>query len=549
MSAGRLDAAGPYLYTCEWFPLTLPWRMVCLTSQERTDTMDRSLTRRGALRLFGGAATLAATGLLSACGAATTTVASTTSQAAVSNVQASGKPLPTPTVDVLAQLKAASTPLTITGSPTNMGDQARVALWNKQHPDAQTTIIQLSLGQGVAAESKYIALLASGTPPSVVVFDRFQVATYAIRGAFRPLDDLIAQEKYDMGRFMPATVDEGKGMDGKQYALPTGTDDRVLYWNKDLFQQAGLDPEKPPQDWPTLKDYATRLTKAQGAQVQQLGMAMNFGPQAFYLWSWAGGGHWLKRLGNGKPDPWHADFSNAANVDALAYLYGLLQVQGGQRPLEWGQKNSGGAGIQNTAWGVLPKYQDVFSAGKVAMTVAGNWSLGGIARTYAQTKLNFGVTSIPRKDAGMAPITWAGGWSYVISHGVKDPAAAFKLATTFLTEEYELAYNAAAQIDQAKTTPGAIYFPGSTAQPAIDSVLHTHYKANIPAVDSAWDTSQQLMTHSRFRPLTAAAAEMWDAEKLVYDQALAGTPPQQALDQAQQTVQAHLDQRAQQLGK
>ena len=80
-------------------------------------------------------------------------------------------------------------------------------------------------------------------------------------------------------------------------------------------------------------------------------------------------------------------------------------------------------------------------------------------------------------------------------------------------------------------------------------MLHTQYKANIPAVDGAWDISQQLMAHSRFRPLTAAAAEMWDAEKLVWDQALAGTPPQQALDQAQQSLQAVLDQRAQQMGK
>jgi multiple sugar transport system substrate-binding protein len=509
--------------------------------------MDQSLTRRGALRLLGGATTLAAAGLLAACGAATATAVATTTQAAATSAPAGGKPAPTPTVDVLAQLKAAKTPLTITGDPTNMGDQARVDLWNKQHADSQVSIIQLSLGQGVAAESKYIALLAGGTPPSVVVFDRFQVATYAIRGAFRPLNDLIAQEKYDLSQFMAATVEEGKGMDGKQYALPTGTDDRLLYWNKDLFQQAGLDPEKPPQDWPTLKDYATRLTKSQGTEIQQLGMGLNFAPQAFYLWSWAGGGHWLKRLGNGKPDPWHADISNAANADALSYLYGLLQVQGGQRPLAWAQKNSGGAGVQNTSWGSVPKFQDVFSASKVAMIIAGNWSLGNIARTYAQTKLNFGVTSIPRKDAAMPPLTWSGGWSYVISHGVKDAAAAFKLATTFLTKEYELAYSAAAQADQAKKTPGAIYFPGSTAQPAIDKVLHTQYKANIPAVDGAWDTSQELMNHSRFRPLTAAAAEMWDAEKLVYDQALAGTPPQQALDQAQQTVQAVLDQRAQTL--
>jgi len=125
-------------------------------------------------------------------------------------------------------------------------------------------------------------------------------------------------------------------------------------------------------------------------------------------------------------------------------------VQNGQRPLAWAQKNSGAPGIQNTSWGELPKFQSPFSASKVAMFIDGNWSLGGIARTFAETKLNFGVTSIPRKDAAMPQLTWSGGWSYVISHGVKDAAAAFQLATTFLNKEYQLAANAASQAYQLK---------------------------------------------------------------------------------------------------
>ncbi|HEV7215792.1 MAG TPA: hypothetical protein VGP33_11785, partial [Chloroflexota bacterium] len=161
--------------------------------------------------MLGGVSTLAAADLLAACGAAATAVATSTTATATS-APPGGKPAPTPSVDVLVQMKAAQTPLTITGDPTNTGDQARVNLWNKQHADAQVSITQLSLGQSVAAESKYIALLVGGTPPSVVVFDRFQVATYAIRGALRPLNDLIAQGKYDMSQCIAATVDEGKGM-------------------------------------------------------------------------------------------------------------------------------------------------------------------------------------------------------------------------------------------------------------------------------------------------------------------------------------------------
>jgi hypothetical protein len=73
------------------------------------------------------------------------------------------------------------------------------------------------------------------------------VAIYAIRGALRPLNDLIAQEKYDMSQCIAATVDEGKGMDGKQHALPVGT------WRDDGVAARGAAPcrhsSRSAQQW------------------------------------------------------------------------------------------------------------------------------------------------------------------------------------------------------------------------------------------------------------------------------------------------------------
>ena len=76
-----------------------------------------------------------------------------------------------------------------------------------------------------------------------------------------PLDDFIKRDKYDMNRFAPLVVPEAKGLDGKWYALIRSVDNRLLYWNKEAFQEVGLDPDKAPATWDELKQFAIRLTK------------------------------------------------------------------------------------------------------------------------------------------------------------------------------------------------------------------------------------------------------------------------------------------------
>jgi sn-glycerol 3-phosphate transport system substrate-binding protein len=60
---------------------------------------------------------------------------------------------------------------------------------------------------------------------------------------------------------------------GKTWGIPFQRSTVVMYWNKDLFKEAGLDPNKPPTSWAELKDMATRLTrKDAGGKVSQYGV-------------------------------------------------------------------------------------------------------------------------------------------------------------------------------------------------------------------------------------------------------------------------------------
>ena len=149
------------------------------------------------------------------------------------------------------------------GSPTDDGRKDQVAAWNAKYPNLKLTFgtQHNTTAQGEASFAPIIAAAAAGVPPTVVDFDRFQVAAMALKRLWMPLDDFIKRDKYDMTRFAPLVVPEAKGLDGKWYALIRSADDRLLYWNKEAFQEVGLDPEKPPATWDELRQFAIRLNK------------------------------------------------------------------------------------------------------------------------------------------------------------------------------------------------------------------------------------------------------------------------------------------------
>jgi multiple sugar transport system substrate-binding protein len=90
------------------------------------------------------------------------------------------------------------------------------------------------------------ALIAAGNQPDIIVVSFGpQIGTYAAQEAVVPLDDMPgAQELFD--RLEPATVEQ---IYGHHYYVPIGADVTMMLYNKELFEEAGLDPEDPPATW------------------------------------------------------------------------------------------------------------------------------------------------------------------------------------------------------------------------------------------------------------------------------------------------------------
>jgi multiple sugar transport system substrate-binding protein len=113
--------------------------------------------------------------------------------------------------------------------------------------------------------TKLDAAYAAGNPPAVIGFHIQEVAPYANKGMLEPIGDRLEKLGLDKGDFVAGTL-EGGAYNGKQYAVPIDVHPVAMYYNVDMFKEAGLDPNKPPKNLDELISYAKKLTKPDGSQ-------------------------------------------------------------------------------------------------------------------------------------------------------------------------------------------------------------------------------------------------------------------------------------------
>ena len=86
----------------------------------------------------------------------------------------------------------------------------------------------------------------------------------AAKGAIYPVHQLMADagETFDPNAYLPAVYGYYSTTDGKLLSMPFNSSTPVLYYNKDAFKKAGLDPDKPPKTWSDMEQYAKKLLAA-----------------------------------------------------------------------------------------------------------------------------------------------------------------------------------------------------------------------------------------------------------------------------------------------
>jgi sn-glycerol 3-phosphate transport system substrate-binding protein len=111
-----------------------------------------------------------------------------------------------------------------------------------------------------------IAAFRSGSPPHILqVFEVGTATMMAAKGAIKPVYELMADasEPFDPAAYLQTVTSYYTTPDGKLLSLPFNSSTPILYYNKEAFRLAGLDPNKAPATWPEV-EAAARATQKVG---------------------------------------------------------------------------------------------------------------------------------------------------------------------------------------------------------------------------------------------------------------------------------------------
>src|ERR671928_121962 len=131
--------------------------------------------------------------------------------------------------------------------------------WNRREVIAGAAALASG---GVARPAMALTAHKSGTPPVTSVLLSTDMFTLIDEEAIVPIDGFIKtdEDRKWLSSFFPGFMLNSRTPD-KVWGVPFQRSTIVLYWNKELFKEAGLDPDKAPKNWQEQLEFAQKLTK------------------------------------------------------------------------------------------------------------------------------------------------------------------------------------------------------------------------------------------------------------------------------------------------
>jgi len=159
----------------------------------------------------------------------------------------------------LAQELSLYYPVAVGGPITKIVDKL-VADFEKEHPGIK--IKPVYAGSYQDTTTKVLTAAKGGDAPHMAVMLSTDMYTLIDEGVVVPFDELVKTpaDRAWMSSFYPGFMKNSQ-TGGKTWGIPFQRSTIVMYWNKELFKQAGLDPNRPPQNWAELVEYGKKLTQ------------------------------------------------------------------------------------------------------------------------------------------------------------------------------------------------------------------------------------------------------------------------------------------------
>ncbi|MFN8400292.1 MAG: extracellular solute-binding protein [Anaerolineales bacterium] len=400
---------------------------------------------------------------------------------------------------------------------TSQVDTLRVWIqWGDNPQQIQALFDKYTAETGIKVEvtapletDKILPALTGSEPPDVLVLSGGDlVKSYYKEGLVDDLNSAVATGGIDLNDFFDAPLNQCRSGD-KILCLPWGTDMYALFWNKDLFEAAGLDPETPPATMEELAEFADKLTKvAPDGSLEQIGFLPDMGWDHSDLYINMYGGFWYNEDGT------QMTVNSQPVLDALTWQQQFYTKYGVDNVMAF---SSGWADTYMSA-------DYPFYTGKLAMYVDGEWMTGPNFINAFKPEASYGVAPFPppADHPDRANTAVVQGTVAVIPSGAPNKEASAKLLAWMMSPEVvaeEFCFNA-----NLPTSKKAAEDPCFTSNPK--------FKVFTDLISSP---------NAKIIVTTPISLEFNDAWGLVIEQVLhAGMDPKPILDDVQAEFEVKL---------
>lgn len=270
--------------------------------------------------------------------------------------------------------------------------------FNKENKDG----IKVKMDISSDFDSQLSTAFAAGEGPTMILSSSAYRFTYG--DYLQDVSDVFDKTDLDKTDFIQSYLDYCSD-DDKTYFVPFQVVGYYMYWNKDLFKQAGLDPETPPANWDEWAKDAAKITDS-GKNIYGSGISYDYAYQIAHIMQRFGG--LAVTDDNGK---WKANFENNAGYEKFLNMYKDM-IDKGDNPVE-------------------ADTDSMVSAGQVGITVGGPWVTAGLDTAG----VDYGIGLIPQDDAGDMNSVEVIGFGITTAASDAEKEAAYKFIEWWNTQD------------------------------------------------------------------------------------------------------------------
>ena len=326
--------------------------------------------------------------------------------------------------------------LTVSGFSSSPAEDALVKAnldkFTQAHPNIKLNWAPITGDYAV----KMRANVASGTVPDVFYLSPAMSSEFITNGKALNLSPYMAKDNVPASDYYPALLSPFSCKNGQVFGLPKDWNSLGVFYNKTMFQAAGLQFPGANWTWDDMLTDAKKLTHDTNNPAKVVyGITLPADASRWAAFLFAAGGSVLNRDGT------QAAFDNQAGIDSLKFYASFQKQHAGALPTQVG---AGWAG-------------DAFGKQKAAMALEGGWLIPYMTSTFPNVQYDIAPVPVDSATGKRADLIYTNAWSAY--SGTKHPEAAWELIRYMTGKDVqESQLNAGFALPTLKSLANAPYF-------------------------------------------------------------------------------------------